>query len=1680
MKSLFTLSTFSISFFVFLFFFSIISKNQLRAEGSKDFVNYPGHRMFLDTRDPQQLKVYANEGETINVGSSHVGIQGGFIAVYDPDGNQVALFGDFGATTGFAIINDSLQEANGPIGGGTTNGAGYIPGAIDVPTGQTGIWTVVFDYPTYVNTRFSNLLNSDFWTRANDQPHTSRAILAWDITVTIGGAGNMGGQPVEGRVYSNEHISLVQDNTSPGDTVNVSPTFYVLTQDGYIYQVDISEADPYRFPISSNSLGLVDGLRNPIYQSRPEDDFTRSEDILSWLPNNFYLYEPQVRDIGPLINNKIFFNPPDPNLPSSASVTDIFRNSTYATWLLNDLEVLEVEDFYLTGEGAGGNPCQPNTLEFAQGGSFIFETNLGGVATLLLDLNNNGLFDDPVDVILEGAINQGIDQLFWDGNDGLGNPVPVQQGFVINYQGSIKFGELHIALTDVEGIEGGVAFEWLNAPSGFTTDQFYYDHTWIGGPVSGGGQTGHALPTNIPYTYPLDEGNNDYIDHWMLISTPIQPGSFTIDISPDCFSNNPEIEIETTSEAFDRPIEITNCGDERLFVAEQGGKIWFLDADSNKATTPYLDLTAIIGLQPEELGLLGMTFHPDYLNNGFFYINYTFFSGDAYFSRISRFSVSNADPDLADPNSEFILLEQGQPFLDNNGGGLKFGADGYLYIGFGDGGSAGDLQKNAQNTATVLGKILRIDVDNGTPYSIPSDNPFVGDPDVLDEIWAIGLRNPRRFSFDQATGDLWIGDEGQDAWEEINRQLSNSSGGENYGWRCYEGTHDYNTAGCASQNAMTFPEFEYPHFFTTGCRVVGGFVYRGCEFPGLYGQYIFVDYCSGRLWRMVRDASGQWQADELADMNNNNLKTMGENSQGELFLAGHTDGKIYKVTSTFPMLSVIPAGCDNQGGENISFNIPTDQLSNPIWSDGSNEMERSGLAPGTYSVTVTNARGCTFTESIEIENTNAISVELTVLNNLACHGENNGGALAEVTGGTPPLTYVWDNGETTANAIQLSSGTHTVTVTDATGCETTAEVDIQEPSPIVVESINKVDISCFGLSNGSANITVSGGTSPLNVVWNNGNTGPQIDNLSTGTYTANITDANGCEMTAEIDVLEPSPIVVDSVGISDASCFGDADGSINASVSGGTPPLDISWDNGETGSQLENLTGGTYIANIIDANGCTLPIEAIVGQPDQIFIDSIDIDHISCFGETDGNISIVPGGGSGNLEVFWPLIDNGFYGSVVDSLPQGYYKLIILDSTTGCQRPEVINIQEPDSLESSVSSLINPSCAGNSNGLISLDINGGTPVYQINWSNGDTGPFILNLSAGIYTATVTDANSCTSTVEATMSAPSPIVIDIVNSEGPKCGNPNAGDGSITISVSGGGPDYQINWSNGDTGETADSLSAGIHSVTVTDNFGCERSFDFAITAPPPIIPGQTIEDVSCAGASDGSITLTPTGGVPDYTYVWENGETGPTIDSLASGQYTATITDAGGCEFTHTILVSEPAPLIASSISSTPDTLMQGTGTASIFPGGGNFNYSYEWSTVPVQTTQTATNLTAGDYTVTVTDAKGCELIETIMVDLFTDTKEIMIGKNAVQVKVFPNPITDSPVFVFIDGKIDIGAKVRLTTMLGQHLSTGQVMPNTHKSTLSFDLSGYPAGMYLLSIETEAGGSWLAGKVIKY
>ena len=298
------------------------------------------------------------------------------------------------------------------------------------------------------------------------------------------------------------------------------------------------------------------------------------------------------------------------------------------------------------------------------------------------------------------------------------------------------------------------------------------------------------------------------------------------------------IELEDFADGFSSPLALKNAGDERLFVVEQGGVIKIVDANGLVNSTPFLDIQSIVNAGGER-GLLGLAFHPEYQTNGRFFVHYSNSSGD---TQISEFSVSPSNPDIANPNSEVMLLTVSQPFTNHNGGTIAFGPqDGYLYIGLGDGGGGGDTNNNAQNPTLLIGKLLRIDIDSqsgGNNYGIPPDNPFISDPNTRDEIWATGLRNPFRFTMDPETNSIWIGDVGQNAREEVNR-ASLSQAGLNYGWRCYEGNAPYNTSGCPDESELTFPVLDYS--WNGGGSVIGGYVYRGEGWPDLYDQYIFAD-----------------------------------------------------------------------------------------------------------------------------------------------------------------------------------------------------------------------------------------------------------------------------------------------------------------------------------------------------------------------------------------------------------------------------------------------------------------------------------------------------------------------------------------------------------------------------------------------------------------------------------------------------------------------------------------------------------------------------------------------------------------------------------------------------------------------------------------------------------------------
>lgn len=353
------------------------------------------------------------------------------------------------------------------------------------------------------------------------------------------------------------------------------------------------------------------------------------------------------------------------------------------------------------------------------------------------------------------------------------------------------------------------------------------------------------------------------------------------------------LQVELWASGFTRPNLITNAGDGsgRLFVVEQGGRIWILDQDAQREAAAFLDISQRVSADANNLatyterGLLGLAFHPDYAENGYFFVNYTDVSGGTI---VSRFSVSADDPNLADPDSEMVILRQQQPYPNHNGGWLDFGQDGYLYISLGDGGSAGDPQGNGQNLGTWLGKILRIDVDSAEPYAVPEDNPFVGTVGILPEIWSYGLRNAWRNSFDRETGDLYLADVGQNQWEEVNFQAVDSAGGENYGWDWMEGSRIFEGN---PPSPVVMPFAEYSH--NEGVSVTGGYVYRGEAIPGLQGVYLFGDFGTGTIWSAYRDGDA-WQVDYFKRNTGINISSFGEDEDGEIYVV-HYSGTIWRL-----------------------------------------------------------------------------------------------------------------------------------------------------------------------------------------------------------------------------------------------------------------------------------------------------------------------------------------------------------------------------------------------------------------------------------------------------------------------------------------------------------------------------------------------------------------------------------------------------------------------------------------------------------------------------------------------------------------------------------------------------------------------------------------------------------------
>jgi len=645
-----------------------------------------------------------------------------------------------------------------------------------------------------------------------------------------------------------------------------------------------------------------------------------------------------------------------------------------------------------------------------------------------------------------------------------------------------------------------------------------------------------------------------------------------------------------------------------------------------------------------------------------------------------------------------------------------------------------------------------------------------------------------------------------------------------------------------------------------------------------------------------------------------------------------------------------------------------------LWSTGETTQTAVSLRPGVNTVVVTDMNGCETTCDIIIDEPLEFTCEVTLVSNVLCAGDTNGSATVTPTNGTAPFTYLWDNGETTATAVMLSGGSHTVTVTDATNCTTVCDIEIMDQSDLSCTVILVNNVSCFGFTDGSATATPTGGSPPYNYIWDNGETTQTAIMLDAGIHTVTVNDINNCGTTCTIEILEPPLLECFMTLENDVSCFGFNDGSATVSATGGTPGYTYLWDDGQTTETAIGLLPGTRTVTITDTNDCETVCDILIQEPPELTCSITLVNNISCFGADDGSAIINPVGGTPVYTFLW---DDGQTTSLAVGLTPGLHTATVTDANNCTTICEII-IQEP--LEfNCVAVLVNDVlCAGESNGSATAVTSNGIAPFTYLWDNGETTQTAVMLDAGLHTVTVTDNTNCLTVCDVEIMAQ--VLLECVVTLENNISCFGFDDGSATVNVQGGTPNFTFIWSTGETTQTAIGLVPGTNSVTVTDMNGCETSCTIEVIEPSLLECDVTLEnDIRCFGFNDGSATVSATGGIPIYTYLWDDGQTSETAIGLLPGTRSVTVTDANNCETICEIFIAEPVELTC-TINTINDISCFGVndGSAMVTPTGGIPDYTYLWD--DGQTTQVAVGLTPGLHTATVTDANGC-----------TTTCEIMI-----------------------------------------------------------------------------------------
>jgi len=679
--------------------------------------------------------------------------------------------------------------------------------------------------------------------------------------------------------------------------------------------------------------------------------------------------------------------------------------------------------------------------------------------------------------------------------------------------------------------------------------------------------------------------------------------------------------------------------------------------------------------------------------------------------------------------------------------------------------------------------------------------------------------------------------------------------------------------------------------------------------------------------------------------------------------------------------------CNGSNDGTISF-APTGGVSpySYTWAPAvSVTNTASGLGPGIYTITVTDANGCDSVVNITITQPPVLVLTMSQTNVL-CNGDCNGTGTVTPSGGTGPYIFFWSNGGRVPSIVFLCPGTYSVTVTDANGCSMLDSVVITEP-PALSVSMASTNVSCDLGSDGTATLTVSGGTPGYTYSWSNAATSSSISGLSVGTYTVTATDANGCTITDSVTITQPTAINI-TMAATNATCNGTCDGTATATVSGGTSPYTYLWSpGGMTTSSVSALCAGTYTVTVTDADGCSKTANITVSQPTPLLANASSTNTL-CPSSCDGTASSSPVGGTGPYIYLW---SNGATTTNITNLCAGNYTVYVTDAN-GCTDSAVTTVGSPAPITSSAATAAT-NC-GVCNGSITVTAAGGTGPYTYSWSTGATTSTVTSMCAGVYTYTVTDANSCTATFSVILnstSGPTSATVKIANDS---CfGQCN---GFISIVPTGGTAPYQYSFNSGplQSSDTGLNLCPGTYTIMIQDAAGCEFFDTSSVTQPTALANTGVTTNAACIGKCTGTITLTTSGGTPPYAYSWSNGSGIPNLSNMCPGNYTDTLRDAKGCSLIQTFTVGQNTAITTTDVKTSLLCNGDCNGTATTTASGGSSPYTYLWSNG--QTSSSAINLCAGTYVDTVTDKNGCQAWDTV----------VMVQPTALAVTFAVTPVT--------------------------------------------------------------------------